>query len=78
MVLPKNTKDYYKTHSLKKASLDRIDSSGGYDKGNVQFVCQGVNLTKKDFPHNEMVSFIEEIKNAEIPPGVSKSGGDGG
>lgn len=63
MILPKNTKDYYKHRSLKKASLDRINSTKGYIKGNVQFVCSAINIGKKDFTHEEMLEFISEIKN---------------
>ena len=62
MVLPKNTLDNTKIKSLKKASLDRIDSSKGYIEGNVEFICQGINLAKKDYTKEETVSFIKEIK----------------
>ncbi len=63
MILPKNMGEYNRTHSIKKISLDRIDSSKGYIKGNVHFVCQAINLAKRNLPHSEMISFIREIKN---------------
>lgn len=68
MLCPKNITEYHKVHSVKKLSLDRIDSSKGYTKGNVHFVCQAINLAKKNLPHKEMVEFIKEIKLVE-PPG---------
>lgn len=44
----------------KTASLDRIDSSKGYELDNVQLVHKKVNLAKWDTPENE---FFEMIKN---------------
>ena len=40
------------------ASLDRIDSSIGYVKGNVQFVCYSVNLAKQSFDNEVMLEFF--------------------
>jgi hypothetical protein len=71
MILPQNTKENMSIHSLKKASLDRIDSTKGYLKGNVHFVCLSINLAKKNFPHEDMIEFIKEIKNAGNVPSVS-------
>lgn len=59
MILPKNSND--KVRSLKKASLDRINSSRGYTRGNVEFVCSGVNLAKNSFSKEDMKKFISEI-----------------
>lgn len=78
MVLPKSMWEYRKIHSIKKVSLDRIDSSIGYVRGNVHFVCQGINLAKKNLSNDDMISFIKEIKNAEISLGVDEIGGDEG
>ena len=39
MDLPETTLSHSSFKSLKKSSLDRIDSSKGYVKGNVEFVC---------------------------------------
>ena len=49
-----------------KASLDRIDPNIGYIKGNVEFVCYCVNVMKNDFTKNQMVDFINQIKNKSI------------
>ena len=43
------------------ASLDRIDSSLGYVRGNVQFVSVMANFAKSDFTHEEMVLFCKSI-----------------
>jgi hypothetical protein len=42
-------------NQLYTASLDRIDSSVGYFKGNVQFVSIAANLAKSSLSHNEMI-----------------------
>lgn len=70
MIIARNTKASNKTRSLKKASLDRIDSSKGYIEGNVEFVCLGVNLAKCNFAKEEAISFFKEI--------ASQIGGAGG
>lgn len=44
------------------ASLDRIDSSKGYVKGNVQFVCLSINYAKNRFDTNEFVDFLSRIR----------------
>lgn len=65
MILPRTTKES-NLKSLKKASLDRIDSSKGYIKGNVEFVCMVINLAKNNYTKKEMEEFITEIKNSSI------------
>lgn len=40
------------------ASLDRIDSSKGYVKGNVHFVCLSINYAKHTFEEIEFVNFL--------------------
>jgi len=60
MLLPETSADY-SLRSLKKASLDRIDCSKDYIKGNVEFVCFAINLAKNSFTREEMKEFIAEI-----------------
>lgn len=43
------------------ASLDRIDSSKGYIKGNIQFVSTIANYAKNTFSHKDMISFCKDI-----------------
>lgn len=55
------------THSLRNpdirfnASLDRIDSSKGYIKGNVQFVSTVINYMKSTMSHNHTIEFLQII-----------------
>lgn len=49
-------------NSLNQASLDRIDSTKGYIKGNVEFVCLFINLAKNKFPKEDVQEFIERLK----------------
>jgi hypothetical protein len=60
MALPKNSGDRT-AKSLRKASLDRIDSSKGYTKNNIEFVCMAINLAKNNHSKEEMAQFIDEI-----------------
>lgn len=45
------------------ASLDRIDSSRGYDIDNVQWLHKKVNKLKSDFTVNELVHLCKEISS---------------
>lgn len=40
-------------------SLDRIDSSNGYTKNNVQFVCLMYNLCKSTWTHEQVMKFVK-------------------
>lgn len=65
MILPESSSKYHIIKSLKKASLDRIDSSIGYRRGNVEFVCYAVNLGKNNHTKEEMLEFIKETTNSQ-------------
>lgn len=43
------------------SSIDRVDSSRGYVKGNVVFVIWAVNTMKNDLPEEEFLKIIEAI-----------------
>lgn len=43
------------------ASLDRIDSSKGYIKGNIQFISMAVNFMKHTMSHEDLVEFLLQI-----------------
>ncbi len=45
------------------ASLDRINSSLGYQVGNVQFVVRAINLMKNTMTHEQTVQFLQTITN---------------
>jgi hypothetical protein len=50
------------------ASIDRIDSSKGYVKDNIQFVSRTINYAKNDMSHEDIIKFLHFIKNeATIP-----------
>ena len=44
-----------------RASLDRIDSSLGYVKGNIQFISTPINLMKSDKSDESIKQFLKEI-----------------
>jgi hypothetical protein len=61
MLLPETSSQKHKINSLRKASLDRIDSTAGYVRGNVEFVCMAINLAKNNKSKKEMLDFISDI-----------------
>ena len=57
-------------HPLYTASLDRIDSSKGYEIGNVQFISTAINYMKNTMSHEDTLKLCEII--------AEKYSGDGG
>ena len=57
--------DLEATHSKKSktASIDRIDSSKGYIKGNVQWVHKNVNIAKNALSHSEFLNLCQSVSN---------------
>lgn len=45
------------------ASLDRIDSSKGYIKGNVQFISTAINYMKQSMSDEQCKEFLIQIRN---------------
>ena len=45
------------------ASLDRIDSTKGYVKGNIQWVHKKVNMFKKDYPQKQFLQLCKSISD---------------
>jgi len=43
------------------ASLDRIDSSKGYTKENIQWVHKNVNYIKRDLPNDEFIEWCKKV-----------------
>lgn len=72
MILPRNTLEYNSIKSLKKASLDRIDSSKGYVEGNLEFVCCAINFAKNDFKKEDMISFLVETMSSMNDLGITQ------
>lgn len=48
---------------LSQASLDRIDSSKGYIKGNVQWVCKETNFMKRDMTDEEFINWCNAVSS---------------
>ena len=44
-----------------RVSIDRIDSSGGYTKDNVQLVCDGANRIKSNYPQETFIAMCKAI-----------------
>lgn len=44
------------------ASLDRIDTSQGYIRGNIRFVCMSINYAKNRFEEKDFVGFLEKVR----------------
>lgn len=49
--------------SIKKASLDRIDSKKGYEEGNVQWVTYQANVSKHIMSMNQLYEFCKKVLN---------------
>ena len=49
-------------HPIYSASLDRIDSTKGYIKGNIQWISRAMNHLKNDMSHDDMMDVIRLIK----------------
>lgn len=58
-----NYKDRGGNDKIRTASLDRIDSTKGYVKGNVQFVSMAANLFKHTMTHEQTLEFCKIIAN---------------
>ena len=61
MVLPPSSYGWRGIPREKRASLDRIDSSLGYLKGNVQFVVEMANLAKNRYKHEQLYEFCRAV-----------------
>lgn len=51
---------------LQTASLDRIDSSKGYVKNNVQWVHKTINIMKQAQSNEEFIKLCRDITNYDI------------
>ncbi len=61
LILPTDNK---KIHFSKRASVDRIDSTKGYIKENIQFVSTMINLLKSNLEDKDVIQFRDDlIKN---------------
>ena len=56
-----NTYSKIKKDPITSASLDRIDSSKGYVKGNLQWISRSMNYLKNDMTNQQVLEVIELI-----------------
>lgn len=54
--------DDSQTPDYLRVSLDRIDSSVGYLKGNLHLVCRFLNQMKSDTPHEQFLEYLSLIR----------------
>ena len=65
MILPSTSLAWTQdTHNPWKPSLDRIDSSKGYMKGNVRFVTVMANFCKQRYPDEDVIAFCRAVAAA--------------
>ena len=53
----------HERHDLAMVSIDRIDSTKGHIKGNVQLVCQWVNFAKKHYSNESLLKLLDRYYN---------------
>lgn len=58
-------KDKKSKLSIKTASLDRIDNSKGYVKGNVRFVSVMFNYARNNFEDEDVIEFARALTSAQ-------------
>jgi hypothetical protein len=66
LILPIGSVNPNPAISYKMASIDRIDSSKGYIKGNIQYVSRNINYAKGILTHQQMLDFINLIKKVDV------------
>lgn len=64
LVLPKNC-DRFGYTGPNKASLDRINNSLGYVKGNVRFISYIANIARNGFTDEELIEFCKAVVNQQ-------------
>jgi hypothetical protein len=55
-----------KEHDYTAASVDRIDSTRGYTRDNIQLVCKAINLGKKNFKDSRIAELIAGLHGTPI------------
>ena len=63
LILPSGTHKSWEINSPFNASLDRIDSSKGYIKGNVRFISVMANYAKNIFTDEQLIEFCKAVAN---------------
>ena len=81
LLLPKNSSGWDDDQNkignrTKKASLDRIDNSLGYIKGNVRFISIMANLARNVYKEIELVTFCYSVTNNKCRVGSVATAAD--
>ena len=66
--LPNSINGWDNGLDVRSASLDRIDNSKGYVKGNVQFVSVMANYAKNSFPDKDLLLFCKSVVDYRCNP----------
>lgn len=61
MRLPKNVSAFEDAWHPENASVDRIDSSRGYEAGNIRFVCLSVNIARSKWSDDHLIKLAKAI-----------------
>lgn len=61
LTLPPSSRNWGDVPRGQRASLDRVNSTVGYVRGNVQFVSTPLNLAKGDMPEREFVAYLRRL-----------------
>jgi hypothetical protein len=61
LILPNDTKKAFNTSDPRNASLDRIDPSKGYVRGNVRYICYMANIAKHKFTDEQLIEFCRAV-----------------
>jgi hypothetical protein len=57
-----NIKMKHEFGKLESISIDRINSNEGYNIDNIQLICQFINLGKHNKSNNEVIDFLNNLK----------------
>lgn len=63
LILPHSACGWKCGKSWERASLDRIDNSKGYIKGNVRFVSHMANIARNNMSDNDLIEFCKAVAN---------------
>lgn len=53
----------YTIGDMRKVSIDRVDSSKGYTKDNIQLVCRLTNKAKSNMPNDEFIAMCQAVSH---------------
>lgn len=65
LILPKNTSKTWENRNPANASLDRINNSKGYIKGNVRFISYMANIARNNFSDQQLIDFCKAVASNE-------------